>query len=313
MFKNTSEEQKLALSAAFKSFVNDGHIHDYKARRAMATKIVELVVTDVYTQDIVSLIADEQTYAPGEVLQFHVLRQLKAYILDPGSTGKVAKLIKDSVTLPTNRVFVGTELDLDELRSGRFGSLSDYRRLVAEVLLGERNKQLWDTLTNAIPAGSADGNYATFATGASTAVKKTALDDAIDFIHDNTNSGPAAIIARFTALKFIYLIADQSNVNTYSDLTKDDIKNRGFLTVYRGTPVFYLRNYQDQDGVAKIDAANIFLVANDSLKFARKAPGLESFDDIRGDNFSWRINFWEEYGSLLVEPARNFRLEISGV
>lgn len=311
MFKNTSEEQKASLSAAFKSFINDGHIHDWKARRAMATKIVELVVNDVYTQDLVSLIASEQTYAPGEILQFHTLRPLKAYILDPGSTGKVIKLIKDSVTLPTNRVYVGTELDLDELRSGRFGSISDYRRLVAETLLGERNKQLWDTMKNAILSGSSDGNYATYASGASTAVKKTALDDAIDFIHDSTNGGPAAIIGRFTALKFIYLIADQSNVNTYSDSAKDEIRNRGYLTTYRGVDVFYLRNYQDRDGVSPIDADNIFLVANDSLKFARKAPGLESFDDIRGDNFSWRINFWEEYGSLLVEPKRNFRIEIS--
>ena len=311
MLKNTSEEQKVALSAAFKSFINDGHIHDWKARRAMATKIVELVVNDVYSQDLVSLIATEETYAPGEVLQFHTLRALKAYILDPGSTGKTAKLIKDSVTLPTNRVYVGTELDLDELRSGRFGSISDYRRLVAEVLLGERNKQLWDTMTNAIPSGSPDGNYATFASGASTATKKTALDDAIDYVHDNTNGGPAAIIGRFTALKFIYLIADQSNVNTYSDSAKDEIRNRGYLTTYRGVDVFYLRTYKDGDGVSKIDANNIFLVANDSLKFARKSPGLESFDDIRGDNFSWRINFWEEYGSLLVEPARSYRLEIS--
>ena len=311
MFNTETVEQKKALSAAFKEFVEKGFIHDHEQRRAMATKIVQLVVTDVYTQDIVSMIADEETYRPGEILQYHVLRQLKAYILSPGSSGKVAKLIKDSVTLPTNRVFVGTELDLDELRSGRFGTISDYRRLVGEVLLGERNKQMWDTLSNAITTTNNDGNYATFASGASTAVKKAALDVGIDYSFDNFNNGPAALIGRFTTLSFIYQIADQSNINTFADPTKLDIMNRGFLTTYRGVPVFHLRNYKDQDGVSKVDANNLFLVANGSLKFARKDPGLESFDDIRGDNFSWRINFWEEYGSLLVEPERNYRFEIS--
>ena len=302
MFKKIPSEALKALAVAFKKFDH----RNSDQRRAMAEKLVEFVVTDVYTQDLVTLLADEQTFNPGEILQFHTFRPVKAYVLDPGSTGSRTRIIKDSIALPFERVYVGTELDLDELRSGRYGTLNDYRRLVAEALLGQRNKQMWETLNNSITSAVNDGNFATFASGASTATKKAALDTAIDYVHDNTNSGPLAVVGRFTALNWIYQIADQSNISTFGDMTKEEIQARGFLTVYRGTPVFYLRDYKNADGVSVIGNSDIQILSDGSLKFARKSPGLESFDEIRGANYSWAIDFWTEYGSLVVEPDRNY-------
>ncbi len=303
-----SAEQKAKLAAAFKKF----DFRSPEQRFAMATKLVSFVVNDVYTQDIVGLIADNEDFNADEVLQFHTLKPIKAYILDPGSTGKRSRIIKDSVSLPENRVYAGVQFDLRQLRSGRFGTINDARRLVGEALLGQRNKQLWDTLNFALTSTDNVGNYATFATGATVATKKTALDTAIDYFYDNLNGGPGAIIGRYSALSWTYNIADTSTITEFFPAsTKEEIMRRGWLGAYRGVPIFYLRNYKDADGTAMVDASNIHLVSPGTVKFGRLRPGLESFDSINGRNYSWGIDFWETYGSLIVESQRNYRLEIS--
>jgi hypothetical protein len=277
-------------------------------RLAIAIEIIEWVQEDVYSEDVVSLISDTRDFNEGEALEFHTLRPLQAYIHEPGSFAPRAQLIKDVVTLPTQLVSVAAELDIGQLRSGRYGTILDLRNKAAEALLGERNKLVWETAYGAITSSNTDGNYGTVASGDTAATKQTALDTAIDYVHDNGNGGPSAIIGRHSALTWIQGLGN----NYFSDARKDEIMNTGFLGRYRGTPIYRLRNYKDQDGNAKINASNILLTANGNVKFGQVRPGLEVFEQLNGTRSrNWEIAFWEKYGVAVVNPEEMYRIEIT--
>lgn len=309
MLLTASKKKKQALAKLMKKA---DVINNLQHRQAVATKIVKFVSTDIYSQDLINIVADTETFNPGEQIQFHVHRELKAHILEPGATGKRSKLIKDSVPLPHHRVYVGTELDLNQLRSGRLGTINDYRRKVGETILGKRNELLWQSLNFSIDSTTQDNNYATFAPGAAVATKKAALDDAIEFVHDNNNNGPIAIVGRYSALSWIEDISSGTNLDTFfPEMSKEQIMSTGFISVYRGVPIFRLRSYKDGDNKALIGASDIHVLSEGTVKFGRVLPGLQSFNNINGQTFSWEIDFWEEYGVAIVESEKNYRIEIS--
>jgi hypothetical protein len=309
MTYNASTEQKQALA---KLMAKADIINDPKMRFALATKIVKWVVTDVYTQDLVSLIADTETFNPGEQIQFHTLRELKAYILEPGSSAKRSKLVKDSVPLPHHRAYVGTQLDLGQLRSGRYGTLTDLNRKVSEVLLGKRNQLLWDTMNFSIESTTTDSNYATFASSAAVATKKAAVDAGIVQIHDVANNGPQAIVGRYAAIDWMEDISAGTNLDNWlPEFSKEQYMRSGFITFYRGVPVFRLRQYRDADRTQMVGSDDIHIISQGTIKFGRVLPGLESFNQINGATYSWEIDFWEEYGVAAINTYKNYRINVT--
>lgn len=303
MKKKLNKEQRQAIAAAF-----DGlNWHDPVERNAVATEIVRMVVTDIYNQDIISEIADVETFGPGEELQFQTLDEMLAYVIEPGSYLPRTVLTKKAITLPKHRIGVATNLDLRQLRSGRYGTIMDLRRKATEALLGARNKLVWDTLVASIT--SSDGNYATFTSGDTVTTKKAALDAAITYVHDNSNNGPVAIMGRFKDLAWI---EDIDGSKWFSDTRKDEVLNTGFLGIYKGVPIFRMRSYKDRNEDQKIADNHIMVVSEGTVKFGEVEPGLEVYDQLRGtENLSWEVAFWEEYGAAILEPEKNYHLQIT--
>lgn len=299
----TAEERK-----AFAEVFSGMNWHDPIERHAVATEIIKYVVNDTYQQDLIGRIADLERFGPGEELQFHILDELNAYVIEPGGYLPRTFLSKKVVTLPKHRIGVSVELDIKQLRSGRYGTVNDIRRKVGEALLGSRNKLAWDTLFASI--GTGDSNYYSFASGATANTKKAVLDDAITYVHDNTNNGPMAIVGRFSALDWI---EDISGDLYFSDDHKNEIITRtGFLGQYKGVPIYRLRGYKDRDEEQKINANHIMVLSEGTLKFGEVDPGLEVFDNLRGtETFGWEIAFWEEYGCVVVDGARNAHIQIT--
>jgi len=294
-------DERRALATLFKSI----NWHDPVERHAIATKIVEMVVSDVYQQDVINRLADVERFGPGEELQFHVLDEVLAYVIEPGGYLPRSTMTKTSVTLPRHRVGVSVELDIDQLSSGRYGTVNDIRRKIGEALLGARNGLVWDTLFASVVSG--DSNYATFSSSASADTKKTALDTAISYVHDNTNNGPIAIAGRWSALDWIEQI---DGSKWFSDNARDAVLNDGFLGVYKGVPIVRMRSYKDRNAVQKINANHIMVISDGTIKFGEVEPGTRVLDEIKGDTLGWNLNIWESYGTVVVQPERNYHLEI---
>lgn len=293
---------------AFASAMQDVNWRDPEQRYVIATKIVKWVKEDIYNDDIIGAIADVETFKEGEEVKFHTLQDLIAYIHEPGSYAPRSVMTKTEISLPTQLVSVATELDIGQLRSGRYGTIADLRDKASEALLGRRNKLLWETTYGAVTSSTTDSNYATFSSSAEVATKRAALDAALTFVHDNAGQGPKAIIGRYTALSWLPDLGS----DYFSDQMKDELNRTGYLGSYKGVPVYYLRSYKDRNKNQFISASHIVVVGPGNIKFGIVDPGLEVYEQLKGTTTrGWEIAFWEKYGCAVVSPETMYHLEIT--
>jgi hypothetical protein len=301
-------EQSRALANYINSIDWSNPGHDEK-RRALAKKIVEEVKDDVYSQQLVNVMATTRNFGPGEEIQFKTVEGLKAYVVDPGSYSPRSQVTNTVTTLPKKRITVSTELDLSQLRSGRYGDVADFRERAAEQILGAQNSMLWEVAYRAVTSSTTDSNYATIASGDSVSTKKSALDSAISHLEDYTDMGAKAIIGRYSALSWV----DDVTNSYYPDSKREEIYGSpGMVRDYKGLPAVRLKSFKDAHGVQKISADHIIVLGEDVLKFGIVDPGLEVFERINGTtNYSWEIAFWIEVGAAAIQSDHMYHIEIT--
>lgn len=306
--KNTLTAAEQQMFSDFLKNIDWNDPHD-KNRKALATTIVESVRQDIYTQDVAAMIADQRTFGPGEELQFKTREGLVAYVIDPGSFAPRSQITNTVVTLPKKTITVATELDLNQLRSGRYGSIADIKQQAAEQILGAKSKMVWDASIAAVTSSTADSNYRTVASTASASTKKTALDAAISYLEDYTQAGAKAIIGRFSSLSFL---EDLDNT-IYPDQMRQQIyQGSGFLGNYKGVPVFRLKSFLNVYDVQQVSANNILVLGEGTVKVGIQEPGLEMFEQVKGTTtHSWEMAFWISLGVACVETQRMYNIALT--
>ena len=278
-------------------------------RRAFATKVKESVLEDIYTQDLVPLMADIRNFGPGEEIQFATTEGLVAYVIEPGSFAPRSQLTQTVTTLPKKTITVATELDINQVRSGRYGTVSDIKKKALEQILGARNAMLWKVAYQAVTSSTTNGNYATVASGATTATKKAAIDTALTYLDDYTSNGAKAIIGRFSSLSFF----EDLDYQTLPDSMREDIyKRTGLLGYYKNVPVVRLKSFKDPYGVQLISANYILVIGEGVLKFGVQDPGLEVYENFKGTttrSIEWA--WWQDLGACAVESHRIYEIQIT--
>lgn len=278
-------------------------------RKALATAIVESINQDMYAQDLSGMLADVRTFGPGEEIQFKTQEGLVAYVIEPGSYAPRSQVTNTVTTLPKKLITVATELELGQLRSGRYGSIADLKTKAVEQILGAKNYMLWEVARAAVTSTTTAGNYATVASSATAATKKAALDAAITYLEDYTNTGAKAIVGRFTALSFL---EDLDSTTLPDELRKLIYAGSGYLGNYKGVPVIRLKSFKDLYGNQKISASDILVLGEGTLKMGIQEPGLEVFEQIKGTTtHMWEMAFWYTVGACAVETHKMYRIAIS--
>lgn len=276
--------------------------NDPAERRAIALTILEFVEEDVMREDLESLLVESYTFNIGESPQWITRKGLKAYVHEPGSYAPRSTITQKVLTINTEQVSVHPEFELNQLRAGRYGSITDVRTMAVEELLGRKYSIIWSTVLGSIAA--TDTNYSTFASGATAASKLTALDTAIDYVEDNSPGGVKAIVGRYTALGWI------TTTSLWSEDTKRQIEVTGNMGQYRGIPLVKLHQYTDGYGNKWISDNEILVVGTGSTKLGRN-QGLEVLDDLNIDDKMWHLRMDEQYGVVVHYPRRNYRIHIS--
>ena len=284
-------------------------VNDKKARVAFATTIVDELREDQMMDDIVSTLGvDVRTYQEGQSLEFTTHgRTLKAYVHEPGSFAPRSRIVNKSVTLTAELVSVNTEMEIGELRSGRYGTVEDIRRQALETLQGRKYGIVWSTLIGSV--ASTDGNYWSVATAASAAAKKAALDSGLEYVLDQQGSTAVAIVGRRNALGFL---GDYSAYNTYgpSEAKKSELDTRPYPASYKGIPVVYLNQYKDGWAGNIITESNIMIVGSDTIKMGVER-GLDFAEDFDSNTLVWNIHFYEKYGVAVFRPTRNAKIVLT--
>lgn len=277
-------------------------------RKALATKIVESVQQDMYQQDVASMLADVRMFGPGEEIQFRTQEGLVAYVIEPGSYVPRSQVTNTVVTLPKKLIGIATELELNQLRSGRYGSIADLKARAVEQFLGAKSNMLWEVARAAVTSTTANSNYATVASGATVATKKAALDAALTYLEDYTQMGAKAIVGRFSALSFL---EDLDSTTLPDNLRSMIYSGSGYLGNYKGIPVIRLKSFKDVYGTQKISASDILILGEGTLKMGIQEPGLEAYEQIKGTTtHTWEMAMYLTMGACAVESQRMYRISI---
>ena len=287
---------------AFAAEMQQVNWNDPDERRAIALTILDFVKEDIVREDLEALLVDVYNFNIGESPQWITRKGLKAYVHEPGSYSPRSTITQKVMTITTEQVSVHPEFELNQLRAGRYGTIADVRQMAVEELLGRKYSIIWATVLGSI--ASTDTNYATFASGAAAATKKTALDTAINYVEDKTPSGVKAIVGRATVLGWI------PDVTGWSEQTKYKLENTINLGSYRGIPIVSLHQYTDGYGNKWITDNEILVLGSGSTKLGRN-QALEVLDDLNIDDKMWHLRMDEQYGVVVHYPTRNYRLHVS--
>jgi hypothetical protein len=294
----------------FAKAMTEVDFNDPTQRRALAETIVKDLREEIIQDNIIELLGVEtETFLPGQSVQFVTRKGLKAYVHEPGSAAPRSTITNKIQTLTTELVSVHPEMEIAQLQSGRYGSVQEIKDFALEALLARKYGIVWNTLIASVPTTQTAPQYQALALGATTAIKKAALDSGIDYVADQPGSYPVAIVGRRSALAWVadYPGYNATNLTGPSDRKKVEIDYSLYPGTYRGLPVIMLNQYNDGWGTKVISESGWMVVGSNTLKMGidRQLDFMESVDV---DTLMWHIHMFESYGFGVFNATRNSRV-----
>lgn len=271
-------------------------------RMEIALTILFYVKEDVERQDMEDLLVEVHTFNIGETPNWNSQHGLKAHVHVPGSYAPRSTITQTTLTIDTEQVSVHPEFELNQLRAGRYGDMSEIQEMAVDELLGRKNAIIWSTIINSISAS--DDNYGTFASGASSAAKLAELNTALSYVEDETRRKALSIVGRTKDLNWLM------DTSLWTEPTAEQIEKQGILGNYRGVPIVRLSQYTDGYGNRWIQEGEILVVGSGSTKLGRNQD-LEVLEGINIDDKMWHLRIDEQYGVVVHYPRKNYRIHIS--
>lgn len=298
----------LAEVQAFAEQMSSVDWNNSEQRRAIAETIVFDVKNIVSDDNVLRTMGvEEVTFLPGQSVQFTTKRGLKAFVHEPGSYAPRSVLTQRAVNLNPELVSVNAEMEIGQLKAGRYGTVQDVKDFAVEQLTGKKYSILWNILTASKAA--TDSGYYTYASAATSLAKKNAIDSGFDYVSDVAGSEVTCIVGRRTALSFLADYAAYSS-NGPSDSRKEKLDSMPYPDTYRGVPIVFLPNYTDGWGIAGITTSNIMILGKNTVKLGY-ARQLDYMEDTDSNTLNWNIHMFEEYGACVFMAERNARIVIS--
>lgn len=279
-------------------------------REAFAETIVRELREEIQKDDLISLLQVEvQNFKEGQTIEWVTRKGLKAYVHEPGSYAPRSTITNKVTTMSAEMVSVNTEMELGQLRAGRYGTVQSIRAEALEVLRGRKYSIIWSTLIGSVATSAA--NYFTISDFATHAAKRAMLDSGCNYVADQQGSSLVAIIGRRTDLEFL------SDHTTYSaapggpsEAVKSVIDNNIAVPTYRGVPVVYLNQYSDTYGANQITEGSIMILGRETLKLGYER-NLDFEQSIDSNTLVWNIHLYEKYGLGVFNALRNAKLKIT--
>lgn len=277
---------------------------------AAASIISESIREDPQMNDILNLVADVRDYNLGDEVEFIGRKGAKAFIVAPGAYAPRSTIVRRAVRLETDEVATNIELNRDDLKVGRYGSIADTKRAIIKEMTGMRYSLLWDALKWGIGASTGGGlsgtyNYDSSLTTASGADNFMAVvNSALNIVDDRPHEGLIGILGRRKLL---------DNFTLYTGYSQEYLALRDrkmLIETYRGIPLIPIKQYTDGYDVNRITATELFIMTKGVVKVGFKKRG-EVADAIDINTNTWNIVYRENYGMALIDPEYCFRINIA--
>lgn len=299
-FGRSQEENKarLAIMEAANEEARDSW-NDPKWRSDFAADLTESILLGFQYETLVDRWIETETVDFNGRIFVREAHGLKAFYMARGGYIEASELVSEMSEVPRDMLGVHVWEFEDKFLNNFGDSAQTLRDLSIQRMDAEINRRVHTVLAEAIPPGSP---YYVVTPGLS----KPAVDAAIRACRDATRSGEVVIVGRPTMVDQIM------DFEGYSNETREEIRLKGFLGVYRGVSVISLKNYKDEDGVAYLPANEMWVMAKDTGKFGFFG-GLKSKEFMELDNWYWHYLARRDTGVLVHHPERARRLVDSSV
>ena len=271
---NFADAQDAAINAMIDFYgLTDLTPREIKANKALIMALIEEVIDEVLPerlQDRVGDFAEIKQYARDAEVVFHIkgIGKRRAYqTIKKGARGGLyqsARLDDMQMTLPTWVETVGVFVTLEEIILGRY-TLAELMNNILDGFTERLYVQVIEALQAAVVPDANQGSAA--------GVNKTELDAIIRVV---SAYGRPIIMGFHNVVEKIHNLVDITNANPnlpVQDL--DEIRGRGFVSVYKGTPVVKLPNYIIDENTNEewlLDESKLFIlpVGDRPVKVAMK-------------------------------------------
>lgn len=263
-------------------------------RAEFAAELTESILLGFDYETLVDRwIATERTDFNGRIF-VREATGLKAYYMARGGYIEASELTSEISEVPRDMIGVHVYEFEDKFINNFAESAQTLRDLAVKRMDAEVNRRVHTVLAEALPAGSP---YYVATPGLS----KPALDLAIREVRDSSLDSQIVIAGRSTMVDQI------ADFDGFGNETKEEIRARGVLGVYRGATIVSLRNYKDEDNVPYIPANEAWVMGRDTGKFAFYG-GLKSKEYVENNNWYWHYLARRDTGVLVHHPERARRL-----
>jgi hypothetical protein len=267
---------------------------DPQYRRDFAADLTESILLGFEYETVIDRWIDtERTDFNGRIF-VREATGLKAFYMARGGYIEASELTSEISEVPRDMIGVHVWEFEDKFLTNFAESAQSLRDLSIQRMDAEVNRRVHTVLAEAIPSGSP---YYLSTPGLS----KPAVDAAIRAVRDSSKSASVSLVGRPTMVDQIM------DFDGFGNETREEIRQKGVLGVYRGATIVSLKNYKDEDGQPYIPANEMWVQGKDAGKFAFYG-GLQSKEFSELDNWYWHFLARRDSGVLVHHPERARRL-----
>jgi len=227
--------------------------------QAIAATVLQKVKRAVKVYNPLPLIFQMDKGELGKTIEAHEITGGKVYNYTYGGVRRVSSLKHTTYTVSTSPKAVHFQLPVQQMKSGRF-TTAELVFSATQAILRDKLSLAYNTLVAAYPtSGSYVGN------ASSSAITATLLNAGIKSVK-NYDAGGLTIIGRSSSLDAIndFNTASTSVVGMYSDAALEEVRKKGFLSVYRGADVIrFPYVVDDVYGTEPWGTASIFILSKE--------------------------------------------------
>lgn len=270
------------------------HWDDPQWRAEFAAELTESILLGFDYETLVDRwIETERTDFNGRIF-VREATGLKAFYMARGGYIEASELSAEISEVPRDMLGVHVYEFEDKFLNSFAESAQTLRDLAIKRMDAEVNRRVHTVLAEAIPSTSP---FYVSTPGLS----KPALDLAIRQVRDASEDNEIVVTGRSTMVDQI------ADFDGFGDETKEEVRRRGVLGVYRGANIVSLTNYKDEDNVPYIPANEVWVMGRDTGKFAFYG-GLKSKEFSEQDNWYWHYLARRDSGVMVHHPERARRL-----
>ena len=291
----TPEERQKAIKIAEE--VNDivrENWSDPKFRREMAAVLTESILEGFVSETFYDQIVTVERVGFNDRVFLEEETGLKVFFIAKGGNIEASSMTSEVLEIPRDTLGFHVYEFEDSMEANYAKNAATLRNLAVRRLDAGVTLQIKALIQAAIGSGSP---Y--YISGAG--LSKPALDQAIREVRDESVSGQVTIFGRSP-------MTDQiTDFQGFADEALEEIRLRGRLGTYRGAQVVQARNWKDEEGAAYVPANELYVVAQDSSKFAMYG-GLKSKEYVEDDNWYWHYLGRQDFGGVIHRPERIRRI-----